>query len=377
MSKNIQLKVKEIIQETNDTITIVFDINKNISYRPGQFLRLKIKIDNEEIVRAYSLCTSPYTDENLAITIKKVEGGVASNYLNNNLKVGDLIMSDIPRGSFTIDLSSSNQRNLVFIGAGSGITPLMSILKSALFKERNSNIKLIFANSNEESIIYKNDINNLKNEYGDRFHVIHVLSRPSDSWDGIRGRINKEILKEIIQTSTFNLFSLSTEYFLCGPIGLMETIIKTLVDLNVDLDNIHWESFGGALSQFRSSKKGKENSNVLLNTNQNTSRSIIEDKPTGITAKNKAAKVRIHYEDVTYNIEVEPNQTILEAALDEDIDLPFACSSGTCNVCQAKCLKGKVEMEEDEGLTQEEIEENYILTCVSRPITDEVEIDIE
>ncbi len=339
--EDIILNIKEVIRETDTTITIVFD-KKDLKYKPGQYLLLKIPYEDKIFSRAYSLSTSPFIDEFPAITIKRVKGGKISNYLNDEIKVNHKIISTLPKGNFTIECHIENQRNIVCIAAGSGITPLMSIIKSILIKESKSRITLIYVNRNETSIIFKNFLKKIENKYKNRFKIIHILTQPESSWKGLKGRPDYNSFQKLFKNFT------NTEIFLCGPKQMMENAISALKSIGVNDNCIHWESFGN------------------INTN-------IDKK---INSNFEKSKVKIAFEDNQYEIEVNADETILEAALNEDIDLPFACSSGTCNVCQAICKKGKVEMENDEGLTQEEIEKNYILTCVSKPKTTEIEIEI-
>ncbi len=349
--KELILKIKDIIKETEDAITIVFDKN-DLEYEPGQYLMLKIPHEGNVLFRAYSLCTSPFVDEFPAITVKRVCKGKVSNFLNSNLKIGDTVSSHYPKGKFTTKYDIYNKRHIVCIAAGSGITPLYSIMKSILHKEPNSYVSLIYTNRNKDSIIFRENIETLKKEFHDRFNVINILTRPCIDWTGISGRPNSIVFNDLLTSIKDNhpnsqLF----EYYLCGPQNMMENALTTLKGFNVSHKDIFYESFGN-------SKNLKEKS---LNIQQEES---------------KSSKVTILYEENTYSLNIPKDQTILEAALDEDIDLPFACSNGTCNVCIAKCKKGSVEMECDDGLTDEEIANKYILTCVSRPKSDEIEIEI-
>ena len=358
--EEIVLTVEEVIQETNDTITIVLKPEKPMIYEPGQFLMFKVPYDNKILRRAYSLSSSPHIGDLPAVTIKRVKDGKISNYFNDILKPDYKILSSLPQGRFTTQFNRFERRNMIFIGGGSGITPLISIIKSAIMLEPNSNIQLIYASRNEESIIFRNQIKALESAFSDRFYVSHILSQPSNSWKGYQGRINETILTNMIeeffrklesQKRTSKTSIQSVSYFLCGPAGMMKTTLDFLGKSGVDNSNIFYESFGQNL--------GIANSKPVL---QEPS----ADKP---------SNVKINFEGNEYCLEVKPTETILEAALDEDIDLPFACSSGTCNICMAKCIKGNVIMEEDEGLTEEEINEKYILTCVSRPDSEDIEIE--
>ncbi|MCP3659288.1 MAG: ferredoxin--NADP reductase [Bacteroidetes bacterium] len=365
-AKNIILEVKEIIKETTDTITIKFD-NTNLKYRSGQYLLLKILYEGKILSRAYSLSSSPFIDEFPAITIKRVIGGKISNYLNDQIEINHKIISSKPKGNFVTTYNSDNQRNIVCISAGSGITPLISIIKSVLSKEENSKITLIYINRNQNTVIFKKYLDDLITKYEDQIKIINILTQPLPNWDGIIGRPDSKkfetIFKTIIYDDDNSMNSIDEisnkllggtdnyQFFLCGPIPMMKNAISALKNIGIKENNIFLESFG---------KANNKESNIKKEEKENF----------------EISKVKILYEEKNYEIEVKADETILEAALDEDIDLPFACSSGTCNVCQAICKKGKVEMENDEGLTEEEIQQNYILTCVSRPKSEKIEIEI-
>lgn len=340
-TEDIILEIKEIIQETKDTITIVFN-NEDLKYKSGQYLLLKIPFNGKIHPRAYSLSSSPHIDDFPAITIKRVKNGKISNYLNDKVKINNKILSNIPKGNFTTEYDINNKRHIVCIAAGSGITPLISIIKSFLIKEPQSKITLFYVNRNENTIIFKEFLEKLENKYKNKFDIIHILTQPSMQWKGIKGRPSAYVFEQMLSNN------INSEYFLCGPNEMMDNIKKVLKKIGLKEENINWESFGDT---------DKKNSNKIL-------------------ANFKESKVKISFEDDKYEINVAPDQTILEAALDEDIDLPFACSNGTCNVCQAICKKGKIEMENEEGLTEEEIKQNYILTCVSKPKSAEIEIEI-
>ncbi len=358
--KELVLKVKDIIQETEDTITIIFDKN-DLEYEPGQYLMLKIPHEGNVLFRAYSLCTSPFVDEFPAITVKRVYKGKVSNFLNSNLKIGDTISSHYPKGKFTTKYDINNERHVVCIAAGSGITPLYAIMKSILHKEPSSCVSLIYTNRNKDSIIFKESLEEWGKKFSTRFNVINILTRPDVGWQGFCGRPNTTFFADIFNILKKN-HDLPSQYYLCGPQNMMNNAITTLKGFNTSHTDIFYESFGTS-----NTSEVNSDSYSISNSEENFLDKQKEDE---------ISKVTILYEGDTYNLNIPKDQTILEAALDVDIDLPFACSIGTCNVCMAKCKKGCVEMECDDGLTDEELENKYILTCVSRPKSNEIEIEI-
>lgn len=347
--KYLSLTVREIIKETHDTVTIIFDHPEiPLEYRPGQFLTLIFNIEGKEERRSYSLCTSPFTDENPAVTIKRVSDGKVSNFINDSLKPGDTVRIMPAMGAFTTDPINTNKRNVVVFGAGSGITPLMSIIKSVLHIEGNSKVTLIYGNRDEQSIIFKNLLTDLKDKYKDKLNIIHVLSQPGADWKGVSGRLTKDVVKEILlDLPEFKVSD--AEYFLCGPSGFMHTVENSLEELNVPKSKVFKESF------------------VSSGTEKDA-----ESGQSEITEQN----VKIVLDGEEHDVKVIPKKTILEAGLDDNIDMPFSCQSGLCTACRGKLLSGKVHMEENDGLTDEELENGYVLCCVSHPLTDDVKIEI-
>jgi ring-1,2-phenylacetyl-CoA epoxidase subunit PaaE len=347
-----KLKVKEIVRETADAITIYFNqpSEKKIEYKPGQFLTFQFTSDGEKIRRAYSLCTSPYIDSDFGVTVKRVQGGKVSTYLNQSLKVGDVIDVMEPLGNFTTTFNSSNQRNLIFFGGGSGITPLMSLIKTTLLLEPDSNVSLVYANRDTNSIIFKNALTDLERKYP-KFKLIHVLENPPSDFSSIKGLLNPNVIRDILKRLPQ---SPKTEYFICGPEPLMNIVTDTLISLSIPKDLIRRESF--------ESSAANEASNMTEE----------ELKEEGIITR----EVKVIYDGDEYNFIVPPEKTILEAALDLDIDLPYSCQSGLCTACRGKCLSGKIKMVEDEGLSEREKKEGYVLLCVGHPLTKDVVIEI-
>lgn len=334
-----KVKVKDVVRETADAVSIHFEPTEKVAYKSGQFFTVAVTVEGNEERRAYSLCSSPYVDEFPAVAVKRVDGGKVSNYLNDNVSAGDELLLMDPIGNFTTDFAASNDRHIVLFGGGSGITPLISIAKSTLDQEPNSKITLVYANRNDESIIFKSAIAQLES---DRFNVVHVLEESPAGFTGHSGRISKEIIKEVLSSVDPS----KGEYFMCGPGPMMDVVMDCLVTMGLPSDKIHKESF------------------------------VSETAEAPVSDEVIAREVTIIYDDEEFKYTVEPNETILEKGLEEDIDLPFSCQSGLCTACRGKCTSGKVKMMEDEGLSEAEIDEGYVLPCVSHPLTDDVVIEI-
>lgn len=352
MSKYFHLTVKEIVRETDDTITIHFwhPPHQAISYKPGQFLTLMPVVDGKKVRRAYSMSSSPNKDASLAVTVKRLPGGTVSNYLIDRLRPGDAMEVMEPMGHFVCEPNPIRGRTLVLFGAGSGITPLMSMLKSVLPVETRTRIVLIYGSRNEDSIIFKQQLAELQTKYADRFEVRHVLSQPQ-SWHRESGRINQG--KALALLEDLNVDAQQAEFFVCGPEGLMHEVQGALTVLGVPKERIHKESFAPS---------------------QETHGEVVEDEDGGSL---RTQTVTVIYEGAEYKVEVQPHQTILEAALEMDVDLPYSCQAGMCTACMGKCTAGKVQLDEEDGLTDAELKAGFILTCVAHPLTRDVVVEIE
>lgn len=345
----LKLKVKKIVRETADAISIHFDAPAGLAYKPGQFLTLVLPINGNQVRRAYSLFTSPYTDADWGVTVKKVDKGLVSNYLNDSLKPGDTIDVMPPIGNFTTEIDPANQRHVILFGGGSGITPLMSLAKSVLAQEPQSEVSLIYANRDINSIIFRESLEELKLKYSNRFNVVHILEATESNWQGLSGRLSHGMIQEILQQLPAR--NQNAEYFVCGPEGMMDSVVRTLHDLEIPKDNVHKESFSSTIDEA-------------------AKQAAVEEE--GI----RTQSVKVIVDGTEFSFAVEPNQTILEAALDNDIDLPYSCQSGLCTACRGKALSGKVYLDESEGLSDREIQAGYVLTCVGHPLTSDVVIEI-
>jgi len=340
------LTVKELQWHGKNAATIVFEApEENFDYKPGQYLTIITEVDGQEERRSYSLNSSPFLDKNPAVTIKREEGGKVSGYLIDNLKPGDEVKILKPMGKFTTDFDPKNKRHLVLIGGGSGITPLYSILTSALDQEPETKVTLVYGNRDEESIIFKHALDELNKKHGERFTYYHTLSQPGENWLGEKGRIDQKKLTKVLGDELK-----ANEYYLCGPQGLMKTAEEYLKDKGCV--NVFKESFVAS----------DEIKNIK----------VVEGE-----SKRKPSEVTVIDGGEEHTFTVEPDKSILETALDNGIDLPYSCQSGICTTCRCKKLEGEVEMEVSEGLTDEEIAEGYVLICVGHAKSDKVKLDLE
>ncbi len=350
--KTYFLQVKEVIEETPDAATLVFwhPLSEQIKYKAGQFISLIVPADGgKKVRRSYSMSSSPHSDTAVAVTVKRVAGGLVSNYLLENVKKGDFIEVVEPMGHFVVEPDAATSKHYVLIGAGSGITPLFSIAKSVLKAEPNSRITMVYGNKNESHIIFRKELMLLENQYGERFSLAILLSQGSDNWAGLRGRINKANIVAILKE--YNVHFKEEEFFLCGPEEMMNNLVDTFQIFELNPAQIHRENFHAPV--------------------------LDEAKPTEDAEGLMAREIKVKYDGEEFTYIVEPHQSILEAALEQNIDLPYSCQAGMCTACLGKCTSGKVSMDEEDGLTQKEIEQGYVLTCVAHPLTADVVIEID
>lgn len=348
------LLVKQVVKETKDAISIVFEQPPTkISYKSGQFLTLIATVSGKEVRRAYSLNSSPVTDSDLSVTVKRVEGGLMSNWLPDNIKTGSTVKVMEPMGHFTTEFNKTNKRHLVLFAGGSGITPMMSIIKTTLVEEPESICSLVYANRDIDSIIFKNVFDQLQTTYEGRLHVIHVLDNAPVNWQGHSGLLNHDMLTKILERVP-DWGIAKTTYLMCGPEGMMKNVQTLLEARQIPADKIFKESFV-----------------------QGTIDKDVRKEPATLKGDGpRAHEVTVRYDGQEYKFLVEPNKTILETALDNGIDLPYSCQSGLCTACRGKALSGQVKLDEEEGLSQSERAEGYVLTCVGHPMTDDVVIEI-
>lgn len=357
MAARYFLKVKDVVRETPDAVTITFwhPISEEIRYLPGQFLTFLLNINGQKVRRSYSMSSSPHVDVSLAVSVKRVPGGLVSNYLCERIHPGDILETLEPMGTFVPKLDAQNRRTLVLIGAGSGITPLFSMAKSALHVEPTSRVWLIYGNRSQDSIVYKAHLDAMEQAYGrSRFQVTHVLSQPATYWTGLSGRLNQHTLTSLLEDLPVAERQTASVY-LCGPDGMMAEARSALSLVGIPTERVYKESYITAPV---------------------AAGDVIEE-PMTEEDESGSPEVTVLYEGSEYKFTVAPHQTILEAALDLDIDLPYSCQAGMCTACLGKCTSGTVKLDEEDGLSESEIKAGYVLTCVAHPVGRDVVIEIE
>jgi ring-1,2-phenylacetyl-CoA epoxidase subunit PaaE len=349
------LRINSIRPETPDCISVVFEIPASLQSKfqfiQGQSLTMRITIDEEEVRRTYSICSSPM-DKELRVAIKKQEGGIFSGYAHDKLREGDILEVMEPIGKFYTPLDPAQKKNYLAIAAGSGITPVLSLVKTTLATEPRSRFALVYGNRTRNGIIFFEELEALKNKYMDRFQLIHVLSRESTDTVINSGRVDATKLAQLEKMIPYSNFD---EIFLCGPEEMIFGAKTFLEGKNVDPKKIHFELF----------------------TTPGVQPTVARTTVAGTTLHDKS-KITIKLDGRTFDFDLGTNdEPILDAALKQGADLPYACKGGVCCTCKAKLLEGKVQMDVHWGLEDEEIEQGYILTCQSHPATDKVVIDFD
>lgn len=351
------LVIKDIRKETADCCSIAFDIPQELKSKyqfiQGQYLTLKADIKGQDIRRSYSICSSPNANE-LRVAIKQISGGLFSTYANEVLKIGDSLDVMTPMGNFYTPLDSNNQKHYVAIVAGSGITPILSTMKAVLETEPKSSFTLFYSNKRVASIIFKEEIEALKNIYLQRLNIHYFLSREILDSPLLNGRIDAQkceiIFDKFLQLETVD------EIFVCGPEPVIFAVRDSLSKRNFDADKLHFELFTSPLGKLGQERK-------------------IEVKEAD---KGKVTEVTINLDGKTFVFDLPfGSNNLLDAALAEGADLPFACKGGVCCTCRAKLLEGQVDMQVNYALEKEEVENGFILTCQAYPTTEKVVVDFD
>ncbi|HEX6219346.1 MAG TPA: 2Fe-2S iron-sulfur cluster-binding protein [Sphingomicrobium sp.] len=349
------LEVAEVVPETDEAVSISFVVPYNLAdqfrFKAGQHLTLMSVIGDEEVRRNYSLCTAP-AENKLMVTVKRIAGGVFSNWVADELKPGQRIAVMPPHGSFTTSFDPAKSRHYVGIAGGSGITPVMSLIRTALSEEPQSRFTLFYGNRDSSSIIFLEALAGLKDRYMGRLEIFHFLAEEEGDIDLFNGMLDKARCDEAIDLLIADPAGVDA-WFICGPGPMMDAAEAALLDRNVDRDRIHIERFTA----------GRPSAALAAQMAE------LQEKAAGVTLSvtldGRTRKVAF----------TEAN--ILDSARESGLPAPFACKAGVCATCRAKVTSGKVEMAARYGLTDEEIAAGYVLTCQSVPVGDGVAVDYD
>ena len=346
------LRVADVRRETADTVSVAFEVPEELAeayaFEPGQHLTIRMPspADGEEIRRSYSI-SSGLDDGELRIAVKNVPGGVFGAFACERLQPGDVLDVMTPIGRFTTALDPSAERSYLGIAAGSGITPVISLLRSILAREPRSRFTLLYGNRGPTSVIFREELEDLKDSYLDRLQVIHVFSREQQEVALFNGRLTGDKLREL-EGKVFDAASYD-EIFICGPEPMTLEARDTLVELGADPLHVHLELFG----------------------------SLTPTAPRVHHETGERRQLTYIYNGVKTEVEGHPDDTVLEAGELAGLDLPYSCRGGVCSTCRAKLLEGAVEMDRNYALEPWETEAGFVLTCQSHPTTDRVVVDYD
>jgi ring-1,2-phenylacetyl-CoA epoxidase subunit PaaE len=348
MSSFYKLQIKEVKRETAHAISIVFNVPEELKpayqFIAGQYINLKLTLDGKEIRRAYSICSSPESGE-LRIAIKSVKNGHFSKFANDNLKVGDLIEVGQPEGKFTFEPHSDKQKNYAAFVAGSGITPVISIVKTVLKNEPKSSFVLVYGNKSPEETIFHQELHQLQLQYVGRFFVHFVYSQSKVEGE-LFGRIEKSTVNFVLNNK--HKEKEFDKYYLCGPEEMINLVSSVLKEHNVADKNIKFELFSTSSSENVAAKSHEGHTKITV---------LVDDEET--------------------TFEMSQKQTLLEAALKQGLDAPYSCQGGICSSCLARITKGTAEMKKNSILTDGEIAEGLILTCQAHPTSAEIFVNYD
>lgn len=346
-----KLTVKEVIRETENAVSILFDIPENLhqefSFIPGQYITIKKELNGVELRRAYSICSSKKSNS-IRIGVKAVDKGTFSVFVTTNLKHGDILEVSPPEGRFTLNPDVDHQNYLAFV-AGSGITPVLSMIKSMLEAKTNNKFVLVYGNKSPDKTMFKAEIDELITNHPEQFFVYYTFTKANDK-DALFGRIDNSTVNYIIKNKhkevEFN------EFFLCGPTSMIDMVKEELLDKGISEENIHFELFSAK----------------------------VEDTDTSNISKEKLdgeAIITIVLDDEEETFSMKKESSILEVALKKGLDAPYSCQGGICSTCLAQIIEGKAVMEINNILSEDEVKEGLILTCQAHPTTDKITIDYD
>ncbi len=351
MSSFHKLSVKSIQRETDKAVSITFNVPENLkdtfAFKAGQYITLRTEINGKELRRDYSLCVAPKSDE-LKVAVKEVKDGTFSSFANNTLKVGASLEVAPPKGRFIFEPNDKKVKNIALFAAGSGITPILSIIKCALEEEVYSNVILVYGNKSTKDTIFFDELLELQNKYSERFSIQFVFSQKNEE-NSIFGRIEKNTVNYVVKNKYKHIEV--DAFYLCGPEAMIHTVRDVLLEHHISEDKIHYELFKAA------------------KTAEISDANTVED--TGTT------KIKVIVDDEEALFEMSKKHTILDAALEQDIDAPYSCQGGICSSCLARVKEGEATMRQNNILTESEVAEGLILTCQAHPTTPNIVVDFD
>ena len=346
MAQFHSLKIKSILRQTDKAVSITFEVptalNADFAFTAGQYITLKTVIDAKEIRRDYSLSSSPQS-ESLTVTVKEIENGVFSSYANTQLKTGDTLEVGTPNGRFIYDPKTDASNTIVAFAAGSGITPIMSIARTVL--ETDSNFVLIYGNKSPKETIFYDEILKLQILHSNRFMVLFIYSE-TDEKDALFGRIDSGNVQYLLKNNI--AVNNSQKFYLCGPEGMINTVNGILTEKGVEASKVLFELFTASEVKSTSTSTNEGDSNITI---------LVDEEETTLVMSQK--------------------QTILDAALANDLDVPYSCQGGVCSSCICRVTEGTATMRQNNILTDNEVAEGLVLSCQAEPTSTSINVDFD
>ncbi len=344
MNQFKQLKVKEVKKETADSVSVAFDLTENIAYQAGQYITIKHDIAGEEVRRSYSLCSAPH-ESDFRVAVKKIEGGKMSTFLNDSISAGDNLEVMLPMGNFLLE--PEDGKNYVAFGVGSGITPILSMVKTVLEKS-NSKFTLYYGNRTTDSTIFKTELDELVRSYEDRLTIKYLFTQQKETDSLFEGRINREKFDALVKDNPEMLKA--DAFYLCGPEDMINDVSDGLSYLGVDKDKVNFELF------FATAK--------------------VQELEEGAFDGDSQLTVIMDGDEFEFELNSK-GDFILDAAMSKGVDAPFSCKGAVCCTCKAQVIEGKATMDMNYALSDEEVAEGFILTCQSRPASAKLVVDFD
>lgn len=350
------LTVSDVRKESNNTVSVAFsipdDVKSKFDYVSGQYLVLKFDVNGEEHRRSYSLSSAPGVDNEYRIAVKKIENGIVSSLINDELKAGDVVNSMPPSGSFIVNPDSSRSKHYVLFAAGSGVTPIISMLKTVVAKEPNSKVTLFYGNRSANETIFKAELDALVEKYPNTLNVVYLYTRENTSDSLLNGRISGGKAKDLV--NKFAADSMDKSFYMCGPEDMIHHVTGSLEEMGFSRDNIHFELF-------------------------TTPTMVVDDNaPVQESDFSGVSKVTLLMDDAETKIDLASDGiNILDAAMDAGVDAPFSCKGAVCCTCKCKITKGSATMEMNYALSDAEVEEGFVLACQAHPNSAEITVDFD
>lgn len=351
------LKVASVERNTRDAVVVTFELPPSLAaefaFRPGQYLTLRTRMGGEEVRRSYSICSAP-GDGVLRVAIKRVDEGTFSTWANHELQSGQDLDVMSPDGNFTIDFDPGQSRHYAAFAVGSGITPVLSLVKAALSTEPDSRFTLFFGNRASSSVLFREEIEDLKNRYMERFALAYIMSREAQDIELFNGRLDGDKVGELLRTW---LPADDIDYaFVCGPHTMIESVVERLQALGVPKDHIKFELFGAPKGP-RSLRTGRESA---------------------VAPGKGQCEVTVIKDGHSRSFHIAKNRdSVLDSALEQGIDLPYSCKGGVCSTCRCKVVEGEVDMDANFALEDYEVARGFVLSCQSYPVSDRLVLDFD